>query len=172
MILASPDGSGGAVATHDEQGAIAFQPIRARSLQVADHVHSVGAMSASLTRLGPRRLGLCEGAMTYAVLDHVDDPYSFEVEEPSEVVASGGSACPDPLCRPSRSRCGRLADALATWSSLSRFWASCEAARRCRINTSPRRYGGSMMMTMGATSRGADGGCRTSPVDVPDNETL
>jgi len=53
--------------------------------------------------------------MIYAVLDHEDDRISFEVEEPLEVSASGGSVCPDTLCWTSRGRCGRRADALATW---------------------------------------------------------
>jgi hypothetical protein len=49
--------------------------------------------------------------MTYSVLDHEDDRISFEVEEPSEVLASGGSVCPEPLSAACGGTCGRRAGA-------------------------------------------------------------
>ena len=99
------------MATHDEQGAIAVQPIWPRSLQVANHVHSVGTQSASDTRLGPRRLDLADGAMFYAVSDHESRPRRLAVEEPSEMSLSGGSACPEPLWGAREAVWGRLAGA-------------------------------------------------------------
>lgn len=119
MVLAPPDGRGSAtVATHDLQGAIAVHPVGARSLQVAHHSHSVGAISASDTRRGPRVLGSGVGAMTYAVSDHESRPGRLAVEEASEMSLSGASACPDPFWGGRGRVWGRLAG--ARWISARR----------------------------------------------------
>jgi len=86
--------------------------------------------------------------MTYSVLDHEDDRISFEVEEPSEVLASGGSVCPEPLSAACGGTCGRRAGARWIWASRSRFRSIWAATRRCLRSTSPRTAGGSMWYRM------------------------
>ena len=132
MVLAPPDSAcSTAVATHHGQGAIAVHPLRSRSAQIAHDAHSVVlTISSSDTRRGPRILARRDGLMFYAVLDHVDDPESFEVEEPSGLAGSGGSVCPDPLWAAREATWGRLAVALRICASLSRFCLICRAARR------------------------------------------
>lgn len=111
MVLAPPDGpSCTAVVTHDEQGSIAVQPLWARSMQVAQDAHSVGTISASDTRRGPRNLGACDGAMVYADIDHVDEPQSFVMEETSRFTDRGVSACSESLWTSKASTWGRLTD--------------------------------------------------------------
>ena len=112
IFAARHGGRSTSIGAHVEQGLVAIHPKGPRSVQVAHHTHSVGAISASDTYRGPRILGACDGAMTYSVLDH-ESALTLAVEEAPGVVASGVSACSEPLWFSRMTTGGRLA--VAAW---------------------------------------------------------